>query len=75
MIINPIALKMAKTLWSFGHSECNRVKGNIHVSTFTGKQIGNFQIYLPFNGAAFLYGLSSFEDGSFLPMRQNLFYF
>ena len=25
-IINPIALRMAKTLWSFGRSECNRVK-------------------------------------------------
>ena len=24
---NPIALRMAKTLWSFGRSECNRVKG------------------------------------------------
>ena len=24
--INPIALRMAKTLWCFGHSECNRVK-------------------------------------------------
>ena len=24
---NPIALRMAKTLWSFSHSECNRVKG------------------------------------------------
>ena len=23
--LNPIALRMAKTLWSFGHSECNRV--------------------------------------------------
>ena len=23
---NPIALRMAKTLWSFGRSECNRVK-------------------------------------------------
>ena len=23
---NPIALRMAKTLWSFGHSESNRVK-------------------------------------------------
>ena len=22
---NPIALKMAKTLWTFGHSKCNRV--------------------------------------------------
>ena len=25
-LVNPIALRMAKTLWSFGHSECNRVK-------------------------------------------------
>ena len=25
-LFNPIALRMAKTLWSFGHSECNRVK-------------------------------------------------
>ena len=25
--VNPNALRMAKTLWSFGHSECNRVKG------------------------------------------------
>ena len=24
--LNPIALRAAKTLWSFGHSECNRVK-------------------------------------------------
>ena len=24
--ISPIALRMAKTLWSFGLSECNRVK-------------------------------------------------
>ena len=24
---NPIALRMVKTLWSFGHSECNRNKG------------------------------------------------
>ena len=22
--LNPIALRMAKTQWSFGHSECNR---------------------------------------------------
>ena len=26
-LFNPIALRMAKTLWSFGQSECNRVKG------------------------------------------------
>ena len=24
--INPIALRIAKTLWSFGYSECNRAK-------------------------------------------------
>ena len=24
--LNPIALRKAKTLWSFGHSECDRVK-------------------------------------------------
>ena len=24
LFINPIALRMAKTPWSFGHSECNR---------------------------------------------------
>ena len=25
LFINPIALRTAKTLWRFGHSECNRV--------------------------------------------------
>ena len=25
MLFNPIALRMAKALWSFGHSECNKV--------------------------------------------------
>ena len=29
--LNPIALKMAKTLWSLGHSECKRVKVRILV--------------------------------------------
>ena len=27
--VNPIALRRAKTLYSFGHSECNRVKLNL----------------------------------------------
>ena len=27
LTLNPIALRTAKTLWSFGCSECNRVKG------------------------------------------------
>ena len=31
-ILNPIALRMAKTLLSFGHSECYRVK----IYTFRG---------------------------------------
>ena len=25
-MFNPIAIRTAKTLWSFDHSECNRVK-------------------------------------------------
>ena len=25
ILLDPIALRTAKTLWSFGHSECNRV--------------------------------------------------
>ena len=25
MLYNPAALRVAKTLWSFGHSECSRV--------------------------------------------------
>ena len=29
--INPIALKTAKTLWSFGFSECNRVKIKVFI--------------------------------------------
>ena len=29
--INPIALRMAKTLESFGHSECKRVKKKVHI--------------------------------------------
>ena len=28
---DPTALRMAKTLWSFGHSECNRVKCSKHL--------------------------------------------
>ena len=24
--VNPFALRTAKTLWSFGHSECNKFK-------------------------------------------------
>ena len=28
-VFNPIALRMTKTLWSYGLSECNRVKRNL----------------------------------------------
>ena len=27
-VFYPVALRMAKTPWSFGHSECNRVKAS-----------------------------------------------
>ena len=27
LVFNPVALRTAKTLWSFGRSECNRVRG------------------------------------------------
>ena len=30
MFINPIVLRKAKTLWSFGLSECNRVRYQIN---------------------------------------------
>ena len=29
--LNPIVLKTAKTQWSFGHSECNRVKSQFEI--------------------------------------------
>ena len=29
LLLNPIALRVAKTLWSFGHSECNGVIENV----------------------------------------------
>ena len=35
----PNALRMAKTLWSFGHSECNRVKENMHCNS---DEIGSY---------------------------------
>ena len=34
---NPIALRMAKTLWSFGLSECNRVSLTVKESTSSEK--------------------------------------
>ena len=39
--ITPIALRTAKTLWSFGHSECNRVKkqGNLNTYAIEEKRI------------------------------------
>ena len=37
-VSNPFALSMAKTLWSFGHSECKRVK--LCLQTFITPCIG-----------------------------------
>ena len=34
-MVNPIALRTAKTLWSFGYSECSRVNAAL-VYIFTG---------------------------------------
>ena len=39
--VNPIALRMAKTLWSFGHSECNRVKTNLMLDLLNDKIINS----------------------------------
>ena len=38
--INPIALRMAKTPQSFGHSECNWVKVPIKQTKFTSRVTG-----------------------------------
>ena len=43
-LFNPIALRMAKTLWSFGHSESNRVKnrpvfGRVSLSRGANKKL------------------------------------
>ena len=37
--VNPIALRMAKSLWSFGNSECSRVEGPtvLPISVCNGK--------------------------------------
>ena len=32
--LNPFALRTAKTLWSFGHSECSRVKNAFFIVIF-----------------------------------------
>ena len=32
--INPITLRMAKTQWSFGHSECSRVKTLVVIRSY-----------------------------------------
>ena len=37
-LLNPIALRTVKTLWSFGHSECNRVKDLIFLHNYTFKR-------------------------------------
>lgn len=39
VVINPYALGMAKTLWSFGKSECNNVKDS---QKYSHQRIGEF---------------------------------
>ena len=39
--VNPVALRAAKTLWSFGHSECNRVKANLMLDLLNDKIINS----------------------------------
>ena len=36
---NPVALRIAKTLWSFGCSECNRVKYLAAIDTDEGSKL------------------------------------
>ena len=40
-MFNPIALRMAKTLWSFRCSECKRIKSKLfsRVDSLSGKEI------------------------------------
>ena len=47
---HPIALRIAKTLWSFGCSECNRVKSKLLLERFHCllKQTGRSRSNLPF---------------------------
>ena len=44
MVLNPLALRAAKTLWSFGHSECKRVKVIYHhiFLFYEGRQLCDF---------------------------------
>ena len=44
-MLNPTALRTAKTLWSFGHSECNRVKNCISKENLKE----NFQTLIDFS--------------------------
>ena len=38
-LFNPIAPRMAKTLWNFGHSECNRVKAILRALSAWGCEL------------------------------------
>ena len=44
--INPIALRTAKTLWSFDRSDCNRVKNSAKVSEWN-IEVKNMRFYYP----------------------------
>ena len=42
---NPIALRMAKTPYSFGHSECNRIKISIKLSSVSNFQLSTYVLF------------------------------
>ena len=46
-LVNPFALRMAKTLWSFGHSECNWVNDALW---HTSELMGSFVLTATTNG-------------------------
>ena len=63
-ILTLIALRTAKTLQSFGRSECNRVEVNYHTCSFSRKAT------LPHSFlTSFSVGVQSLKE--FVPMRRN----
>ena len=42
--INPIALRKAKIVYSFGLNECNRVKNILFLNTENGQVFGQFSV-------------------------------
>ena len=66
-MINPIALKMAKTPRSFGSSKCNRVKDTKNVMNNKDEYLGLFVQSIFSLKEVFNQGLKSFRT----PKKQN----